>query len=212
MHLPVSRRRFRRKETEIRQLILDAARQEFGRAGYAVTTTRAIAKLAGVSESLVFRYFGSKAALFDIVVFGPFNDLMARFNKSHTVPQGQQMHISNSRVFVRELLTYLRDNRMLVTAFVQNSVGCVDEAGLPFSSGLANYFARSQESVEIMQRKANGYADPSIGLAVRLGFSAVLGSVLFSNWLFGTEEPEIDTLTDGLVRMLVRILEPDIRL
>jgi AcrR family transcriptional regulator len=201
-------RRNRRKEQDIRNLILDAARREFTRLGYAATTTRAIAQLADVSESLVFRYFGSKAALFDLVVFGPFNELMARFNETHAVPTDTPTHIANSRAFVGALLKYLRANRMLVAGFVQTFAGRFDETGFPPASGLENYFALSQASVDRLHRNTVGYADPAIGLAIRLGFAAVLGSVLFSNWLFAEKEPDLDVLTDGLVRLLVRVLEP----
>jgi AcrR family transcriptional regulator len=200
-------RRNRRKEEDIRNLILDAARHEFTRLGYAATT-RAIAQLADVSESLVFRYFGSKAALFDLVVFGPFNELMARFNETHAVATDAPTHIANSRAFVSALLKYLRANRLLIAGLLQTFAGRFEETGFPPASGLENYFALSQASVDRLHRSTNGYADPATGLAIRLGFAAVLGSVLFSNWLFAEEEPDLDVLTDGLVRLLVRVLEP----
>ena len=208
LKVPASRRRTRRKEDEIRQLILDAARQEFSRAGYAAATTRAIAVQADVSESLVFRYFGSKAALFDEIVFSPFNELITRFVQAHSVAEDRQSLIYNSRLFVSELLKYLRGNRMLIAGFVQTSPGKIDEVDFSPGPGLENYFALSQANIEAMHRKINGYADPSIWMSVRLGFATVLGSVLFSNWLFGEREPELETLTDGLVRLLVRVLEP----
>jgi AcrR family transcriptional regulator len=205
---PVARRN-RRREDDIRQLILEAARQEFTRLGYAGATTRAIAQLADVSESLVFRYFGSKAALFDLVVFGPFNELMARFNETHSVAEDAPTHIANSRDFVRNLLQYLRANRMLIAGFLQNFASRFEENGSPPASGFENYFALSQASVDRLHRSTTGYADPSIWLAVRLGFATVLGSVLFSSWLFAEKEPDIEVLTDGLVRLLVRVLEPE---
>jgi len=199
-------RRFRRKEEDIRRLILDAARCEFGRQGYA-TTTRAIAQLADVSESLVFRYFGSKAALFDLVVFGPFNDLIARFNQTSGIRDDENYEAS-SRAFVTELLQYLRANRMLITAFVQTSSGRFKDTGIPAKAGLKDYFARAQASVEAIHRRLTGQVDPAIWLAVRLGFATVLGSVLFSDLLFAGEEPDMETLTDGLVQLLVRLLQP----
>jgi len=59
-----------------------------------------------------------------------------------------------------------------------------------------------------MHRKLTGKADPAIWLAVRLGFATVLGSVLFSDLLFANEEPDMKTLTEGLVQLLVRLLQP----
>ena len=48
---------------DTRQWIMDAAAQLFAKNGYTDTTTRAIAKLAGVNESTIFRIYKSKAAL-----------------------------------------------------------------------------------------------------------------------------------------------------
>jgi AcrR family transcriptional regulator len=47
-----------------RKLILDAARQSFGAAGFAGTTIRGVARAAGVDPALVHHYFGSKDDLF----------------------------------------------------------------------------------------------------------------------------------------------------
>ncbi len=54
----------RRPRGEPRRLLLDAARTLFARQDYRSTTTREIAATAGVTEHLLFRHFGSKAALF----------------------------------------------------------------------------------------------------------------------------------------------------
>lgn len=50
----------------------------FGEQGYNATTTRGIAQRAGVSEPLLFRYFGSKEALFEQAVLTPFTDFVSR--------------------------------------------------------------------------------------------------------------------------------------
>ena len=49
--------------------ILDAAAQLFTRDGYEKTTTRAIAELAGVSESTLFRNYKTKEALLNDLLF-----------------------------------------------------------------------------------------------------------------------------------------------
>src|SRR5207302_6556274 len=54
----------RRRRGEPRRLLLESARELFSRQGYASTSTREIADHAGVSETLMFRYFRSKAGLF----------------------------------------------------------------------------------------------------------------------------------------------------
>ena len=58
----------RRARGAPRLLLLDAARTLFARQDYRSTTTREIADTAGVLEHLLFRQFGSKAALFNEAV------------------------------------------------------------------------------------------------------------------------------------------------
>src|SRR3954468_19509258 len=49
---------------ERRDLVLEAATRAFARAGYAGTSTDAVAKEAGVSQPYVVRIFGTKLELF----------------------------------------------------------------------------------------------------------------------------------------------------
>jgi AcrR family transcriptional regulator len=58
----------RRDAAATRQALLDAAAKLFAERGFDRTTVRDIAKLAGVNQSLLFRYFGSKDALFEAVI------------------------------------------------------------------------------------------------------------------------------------------------
>ncbi len=55
-----------RRDPEAKKMaILRAARRLFTEKGYADTTVRDIADRAGVNQSLIFRYFGSKQELFE---------------------------------------------------------------------------------------------------------------------------------------------------
>ncbi|MEX2980832.1 TetR family transcriptional regulator [Streptomyces sp. C36] len=59
----------RRRDAEAtRRSLIDAAAELFAERGYDRTTVRAIAARAGVNQTLLFRYFGSKTALFGEVV------------------------------------------------------------------------------------------------------------------------------------------------
>ena len=60
----------RRDATATRQALLDAATELFAERGYDRTTVRDIATLAGVNQALLFRYFGSKEALFAATTAG----------------------------------------------------------------------------------------------------------------------------------------------
>ncbi|AXB43164.1 TetR/AcrR family transcriptional regulator [Amycolatopsis albispora] len=62
------RQRRRRDATATRQALLDAAEQLFAERGFDRTTVREIARQAEANQALLFRYFGSKEALFEAVV------------------------------------------------------------------------------------------------------------------------------------------------
>jgi AcrR family transcriptional regulator len=51
-----------------RAKLLDAAREEFQRNGFAGGRVDAIAELAGVNKRMIYAYYGSKAGLFDAVL------------------------------------------------------------------------------------------------------------------------------------------------
>ncbi|GAA2066906.1 TetR/AcrR family transcriptional regulator [Williamsia deligens] len=58
----------RRDADATRGALLAAARDRFGRAGFAATTVREIALDAGVDPALIVRYFGGKRGLYDAAV------------------------------------------------------------------------------------------------------------------------------------------------
>ena len=57
-----------RPDQETRQIIYEAARQEFAGNGYAATSMEAVARLAGVSTKTLYRLIPTKADLFSLVV------------------------------------------------------------------------------------------------------------------------------------------------
>ena len=64
-----------RPDDETRQIIYEAARHEFAAAGYAATSTEAVARRAGVSTKTLYRLVPNKAALFE----GMVSDRLERF-------------------------------------------------------------------------------------------------------------------------------------
>ncbi len=73
----MQRKRLRDPKTRAR--LLAAARQAFAKKGYANAGTRDIATIAGVSSTLMFRYFSSKAELFEamLVEFAPLENILS---------------------------------------------------------------------------------------------------------------------------------------
>src|SRR4051812_10602570 len=74
---PVATRRERRSAEEQRSRILAAARVEFVKSGFAGTKMRDIAAAADINDALLYRYFESKAHLFDAAVYAPLEETVA---------------------------------------------------------------------------------------------------------------------------------------
>jgi AcrR family transcriptional regulator len=61
----------RRDATATKAALLEAARELFTERGFDATTVRDIAARAGVNQALLFRYYGSKDALFNAAMDAP---------------------------------------------------------------------------------------------------------------------------------------------
>lgn len=77
-----SARRPRRQRGEPSRLLIQAAVEIFNEKGYDATT-REIAEAADVSETLMFRHFGSKAGLFRAAMIAPFVAFVDEFVDNH---------------------------------------------------------------------------------------------------------------------------------
>jgi AcrR family transcriptional regulator len=199
----MSDRRRRRSTAEVHARILDAARGVFAARGYEGATTRDIAQRAEVSETLLFRYFNSKSALFDQVVFAPFDQLMGRFLRGHPSQVGYGQQVLNAEAFIAELLEFLDANRALVGALTGKVAG--GGAGEKFD-GLRSYFAAAAAEVRVQQEASGGVVDVKPDLSVRLGFGMVAASVLMRDWLFPDGAPARHEIVGALARMLTRAL------
>lgn len=84
----------KRNRTESTKRLLNAALEVFSEVGFDAATTKSIAQLAGLNESLIQRYFGSKAGLLRAVI-----QLYAEHKLEGAYPPG--------RTLEDEILNYL---------------------------------------------------------------------------------------------------------
>jgi AcrR family transcriptional regulator len=115
-------KRFRRQPGVGRELILAAAHDVFSEHGYERATTREIAERAGVAEPLLFRYFGSKATLFNEVVFGPMRAFMLEWEKFDAKAGDEYDAEALAKRFAGGLYDLLRANRGLMVTFFATQV------------------------------------------------------------------------------------------
>lgn len=82
-----------------RELVLDAARIEFAKAGYEGTTTESIARRVGVSQPYLFRLFPSKRAIFVATVELCFDQLDEMFETASAGLTGEEALMAMGRAY-----------------------------------------------------------------------------------------------------------------
>lgn len=178
---PPPKRRQRRSTEELTTRILRAAASEFKENGYIGATTASIAKKAEVTEAQLFRYFGSKAKLFQDAIFTPLDEQLGAFMAEHA-PGAQDPAVirAESAEYIEALHDLLRENiGYIKTLMVAHAYEAQQPKGVDALTGLQKYFERGAWEVS---RRHGSKMDPK--LLVRVSFAAVLGCVMFGDWLF----------------------------
>jgi AcrR family transcriptional regulator len=194
-------RRKRRSSVDLLNRIIQAAESEFRRCGYAGATTAAIARRAEVTEAQLFRYFDSKAALFRESVFKPLDQQLQAFLESHMADADPEVIRASMATYIDELQGFIEEHAELLTSlFVVQAYEPQTIAGLSTMSSLATYF---QRGAAMSTARLTGPAKIDLRLMVRVSFAAVVGCVLFKDWIFppglATDE-EIRAAVNGFVR------------
>jgi AcrR family transcriptional regulator len=205
-------RRHRRRPGEGRQLLLEAARDVFSEHGYARASTRAIAERAGIAEALLFRNFGSKAALFGEVALGPFQDFIDEWKELHP---GKD-EVRSEREITVDLISRAYDlfskNRGLIITYIATSVFEPEVTRLessPMFIEAINALARWAQT-EFLE--ARGLAPVNVLITNRAFIGMVMSMALFDAWLLPTDggHPTRDEIISELTDfVLYGVARPD---
>lgn len=195
-------RKKRRSSEEIRERLIRAAREEFKRSGFVGATTAVIARNAEVTEAQLFRYYASKADLFREAVFEPLNQHFSEFSARHpTDASGKDNVRDHARLYITELQQFLDEHSKLLLSlvvsqlFVSGSLQGVDEI-----ESLSHYFERGAATMSNRVEK-NPTVDPK--LLVRVSFAAVLGCVIFKDWIFPAGLASDDDITAAIINFVI---------
>ncbi len=157
------------------ETILDAAEQVLGRGGFAEASVGEVARLAGVSDGLIYRYFDSKQALRDAV--------LARFYAR--VLAGAQAAVGLHGGFRERLLALIethlrlfRDDRALCRLFIAEVRVAADYPGSPLQE-LNRRYTGVLEKV-LRQGVAEGAVNP--GFDARLVRDMLYGGMEHVAW------------------------------
>ena len=111
--------RQRRRRGEPRRLLIESARELFAQSGYSGVSSREVAQHAGLNEALVYRYFKSKAQLFDRAVEESIRDCISDYVESmRQAPESLTPVDVPTREFFGRFYDELLKNRRLFMAFV----------------------------------------------------------------------------------------------
>lgn len=178
---PQITRRKRRTPEAIRDLIIAAAGAEFEEHGYSGATTAAIARRADVTEAQIFRFFESKQDLFREAIFQPLNQHFSDFHASTLADGGGADFKANAHRYIDELQDFMEAHSRSLMSLIVAKEYKGSAQGLNELDGLRAYFARG---TAMMQGRTAHDAEIPPELMVRVSFAAVLGSVIFKDWLF----------------------------
>jgi AcrR family transcriptional regulator len=201
------KRRKRRSREDVVERIRQAARQLFADRGFAATTTKEIALTADVSETLLFRYYGNKAELFDEVIASPINGMMAEFvalHKDEAVPETRDAVV---RKYVAKLFDVFAQNEELFRA----AVATPHQAGGRLRSqmhGLEQYFDEAVRHLEMDYANVDNKLGFDPRIAVRLVFGMTASAVLLRDWLFPKGTQSRAAITQVLEQMIMRAMAP----
>ena len=194
--LPQQARRKRRSPEAIRDLIIAAAGREFEEHGYSGATTAAIARRADVTEAQIFRFFASKQDLFREAIFQPLNRHFSQFHAGTLTDAGASDFRENARRYINELQDFMGEHsRSLMSLIVAKEYKGSAE-GVSEIEGLRAYFDRG---TAMMTSRSKGKAAVPPELMVRVSFAAVLGSVMFKDWLFPPGMASEEAIREAIV-------------
>lgn len=190
----------RRARGAPRLLLLDSARALFARQDYRSVTTREIADRAGVLEHLLFRQFGSKAALFNESVVMPFLQLVEDLNdRWESFERGPESSEAIAHQFLGALYDLFVDNRGLVmtlwTADALTGDELVETGIVEIERALAILGQLGGKGFELL-----GIRNSSQDLAARSTVAMVAGMSAFSSTFWGGERPPRDLIVEELTQ------------
>jgi len=198
---PAPAKATRRPRGAPRRLLLAAARDLFARQDYRATTTLEIAAHAGVAEHLLFRNFGSKAALFREALVVPFIDFVDEFGtKWRTIVPETAVEDEVGGDFVGALYDVFLENRGLLKTLANVDVlsdAELAECGIQdIGRAMAILGRIGAEGIGI-----RGMHSKHHELAARSTVAMVAGMAAFGTTFFSGRPPSRREIVDELTQM-----------
>lgn len=194
--------RRRRSTKEVLDRLVDAACEEFESNGYTRSKTATIAKKAGVSETLLFKHFGSKANLFHDTIFNPFNQHFAEFKASHPIAEGDsEGRLEITRQYIGEVQEFFsKHSGMLMLLITSQSYESDEVKGIDNIKGLHDYLSTTAKMIESRLEESPDM-DPL--LTACISFSTIMSCILFKDWLFPKGAADDRTINEAITNFVL---------
>jgi AcrR family transcriptional regulator len=168
----------------MRPRLLDAAATLFQQRGYPGVSTRSIATEAGTSETILFRHFPTKTALFEQAVIEPWSGEVTRF-LDHT-----REH--DLTPLLAEMYHLFHRNRPALVSLLEYERHSTEPTETPAS------FTALLDHLQRRLPPERAHASSIAGLTV----AAVLGAAVLDVWLFTGHAPGSELVVAGLVDLM----------
>jgi AcrR family transcriptional regulator len=181
----------RRGADEVRDLVLKAAHRLFSEQGYHGTTTRQIAEVAGVGESVLFRNFGSKAELFETTILSPFSDFVNNWAKTWNASVTSETDPTEiARSFVKGFYGLASEHKELFRTLVAASVKGGEPTLTEVATRVSRKLADNLRAVQVVLQEhgaARHFRELDAPVTVAVSVGSVLSLVLLDDWLFPSD-------------------------
>jgi AcrR family transcriptional regulator len=183
--------------------LLDAARDLFARQDYRSTTTREIAEAAGVSEHLLFRQFGSKAALFREALVLPFTNFVDEFSQTWRAGVPDETDEDDlARRFVGQLYDVFVEHRgLVVTLLAVEALSHEEIADAGIAEIRLALAVLGQISAEGMDMRGMQSNHPD--LAAYSTVAMIAGMAALRSTYFGTKQPSREAIVEELTQAIL---------
>ena len=192
-------RQTRRSPAELRELLLDAAKAEFGSKGYANTSTRDVAKRAGVAPSVMYRHFETKADLFSEAVLDPFvrgfEQLGADWLSQLDEPLSDQAMME---IFVRDIYGSVATNQRALDQMLSGRAELPEAMVERIRAAFAKLIGQLRLMTELEARRRGWTSTLGPDMTVRIVLGMLMGMSAY-RWLL---EPDTgaDEIPTGMVK------------
>jgi AcrR family transcriptional regulator len=162
-----------------------------------------IAERAGIAEPLLFRNFGSKAALFTEVALGPFKDFVDQWKQVHRGQDDGRSEREITMDLLNSAYELFSDNRGLIVSYIATSVFEPEVTRFETSPMFLEAINTLAAWAETEFVEPNGLRPMNVMIVNRAIIGMVMSMALFEDWLLGGEHT--NPTRDQIIRELTEL-------